>query len=391
MSAYGSWRVLLFCALFAAAVTPSRASARSVLYPRGAPALRFSHAKHRQVVCARCHVGVEKSISANDRHTPKERACRPCHADKTRPRDSQREASSNKAAKACASCHLGYTGGAPRRVWKPAARLRFSHRVHADGGVGCKACHAMQGAPNGEGGAKSMPTMATCRACHARKKATQRCAACHLTQKDGRLITRFGAARLRPSGSLVGAEHGPLFARKHANVARRNERFCQSCHQPQNCQRCHAGTFRPLRIHRSDYATHHALDARLDQPRCSSCHRSQSFCLSCHQRSGVGGPTARGGFAPSTGLAYHPRGFASRQVGPEHHSISARRNIRTCTSCHTEKSCIRCHGTTRLRRGGFSPHGPGFSRSAKCRALSARNQRVCLKCHAAGDAKLFCR
>jgi len=369
-----------------APMVPSGAQARSMLYPQAARVLRFSHAQHGKVECKRCHVGVERSISANDRHVPREDVCRPCHASKTRKHESQRTVTDATKARACASCHIGYRGGAPQRLWLPAARVRFSHRVHTAKGVPCKGCHQMQAAT-----ATPMPSMATCRSCHVQKKATLRCAACHLTQKDGRLIVRFDEARLRPSGSLVGASHGPLFPRKHANVARRNKKFCESCHQPKSCQRCHAGTFRPLRIHRSDYATHHVLDARLDQPRCSSCHRSQSFCISCHERSGVGSRSRKGGFAPTTGLSYHPRGFASRQVGANHHSLSARRNIRTCTSCHAEKSCIRCHGTTRLRRGGFSPHGAGFSRSAKCRALAARNQRVCLKCHVASDPKIDCR
>jgi len=236
-----------------------------------------------------------------------------------------------------------------------------------------------------------MPRMRGCTSCHKRRGASQRCASCHLTRKDGKLRTRFGTARLRPAGTIIGALHTPQFERRaHGRAARQNRRICQSCHRTATCLRCHAGSFKPLRIHRNDYATHHTLDARLGKPRCTSCHRSQTFCLSCHLRSGVSQSSRRGGFKPSTGLSFHPRGFAALKVGPKHHSHAARRNVRPCASCHGEKTCIRCHGTLGKKAGGFSPHGGGFARSSKCRSLAARNRRVCLKCHRPGDPKLRC-
>ncbi|MCK5798891.1 MAG: hypothetical protein KAI47_16980, partial [Deltaproteobacteria bacterium] len=225
------------------------------------------------------------------------------------------------------------------------------------------------------------------------RRATRRCGSCHLTKKSGKLRTHFGSARLEPRGTnVVGAAHTPNFKRRgHARAARRDRRYCATCHRTSTCLRCHAGTSKPMRVHRSDYVTHHAMDARLNQPRCSSCHRSQTFCRSCHLRSGVAPGSRGGGFKPSTGRSFHPPGFASQKVGSHHHSYAARRNIRSCTSCHSEQSCIRCHGTLSRKKGGFSPHGAGFRGSAKCRSLSRRSPRVCIKCHRPGDPNLRCQ
>ena len=233
--------------------------------------------------------------------------------------------------------------------------------------------------------------MARCMGCHQKERVSQRCVVCHLSGKAGRLITNFGGRRLRPQGSLKSDAHTPLFSRKHAQVARGNKRYCENCHKSVDCLKCHSATLRPMSIHRADYATLHGLDARVNATKCKSCHRSQTFCLSCHQRSGVAQTSVWGGFRPNTTLAFHPAGFNATVRGPNHHAFAAKRNIRTCASCHQEKSCIRCHGARSAGLGGFSPHPAGFARSLKCRSLAARNQRVCLKCHAGGDPRIGCQ
>lgn len=117
-----------------ATVATAGGRARSVLYPRPARVLRFSHrGAHAKLRCQRCHTGVERSISANDRHVPREASCRACHAKTTRRIELERMPKAPSRVAQCATCHVGYQGmSSPARLRLPAARLRFSHRLHAD-------------------------------------------------------------------------------------------------------------------------------------------------------------------------------------------------------------------------------------------------------------------
>ena len=211
-----------------------------------------------------------------------------------------------QGAARCDACHADLAGhgwmpgGAdspaePPRVVMPRPNLKFNHRLHAARGIACALCHT---AAAGEGMVTraDLPMMASCLACHDGKQATARCAACHLTEPDGRLrvqlataatIAAGGTGLLEPSGSLRGFDaHSPTFRRDHAQAGR-DERYCLTCHRRNDCIDCHGGVVRPPDIHPADYVSLHVVDARRNVPDCSSCHRLQTFCVGCHQRTGV--------------------------------------------------------------------------------------------------------
>jgi hypothetical protein len=298
----------------------------------------------------------------------------------------------------------------PARVRLADPNLKFNHRMHVGRGIGCELCHAgvsMEALAT----RADLPRMPLCLGCHDGKQATNRCGACHLTEPDGRLRTDLasaataatglaaGTAPLVPSGVLRGFDaHTPDFGRHHEQAGK-DERYCLSCHKRSECVDCHGGTVRPFDIHPSDYVSLHGSDARRNTPDCSSCHRTQNFCVGCHQRTGVApdapggqlGAQARNPFGTGTQLkAFHPPGWVNQGGGPSGHSQQARRNIRTCVSCHREESCLACHSADPTRGLGVSPHGPAFGGTGRCRALSARNRRVCLKCHALGAPEIDC-
>lgn len=400
---------VLFCA--PPADGPSR-----ILLPDQQLPLKFSHALHlrKNIACEYCHERAPESTSAGDFLIPKEESCTDCHAI-----DHKQPEKQAKVAARCDACHPGYRpemGENVARVVIPAPHLKFNHKIHVDQKIACQQCHgAMTDVDLAT--REQLPRMSICLKCHigGAKHAPSRCATCHLITPSGTMQVSFAGeeARLAPSGAIRGDAHGPTFKNHHADVARSDEQYCLNCHRKDECLTCHNGVTKPLEIHANDYVSIHSTEARRDAPRCASCHRYQTFCIGCHQRSGValdvpGGMPLRPNASP---LKFHPDGWVTDlAVGysdaRNHHAWQAMRNIRACASCHREQTCLRCHVSTHLaadgvtrpfvdgnpevksQYAGANPHALGWG--PKCRALVARNQRVCLKCHVAGDPELTC-
>jgi hypothetical protein len=400
-----------------------------LIYPAETIPIKFDHAVHARLgaTCEGCHLSAQTSTSAADDLIPDEAACRGCHKiDRAQP---AKAVPKGQAPARCDACHgqgsVGWTPSAgaapgtlllaePPRVVMARPNLKFNHQLHTTRGIACALCHASADTA-GTVTRADLPMMASCLGCHDGKQATARCSACHLAEPDGRLKVALataataaagGTGLLEPSGSLRGLDaHGPTFRRDHAQAGR-DESYCLSCHRRNECTDCHGGVVKPPDIHPADYVTLHVADARRNVPDCSSCHRLQTFCVGCHQRTGVSsdpsggvpGSPVNNPFGTGTQVKqFHPPGWARDAGGaviatprPTSHSLQAKRNIRTCVSCHREESCLECHSTDPTRGASFSPHGPNFGATTRCRFLSSRNQRACLKCHAVGTPELEC-
>jgi hypothetical protein len=395
-----------------------------LIYPGETIPIKFDHAAHARLgaTCEGCHASAQSSTVAADDLIPGEAACRSCHQiDRTQP---TKAVPKGQAPARCDACHAdgdaGWMptsaglGAEPPRVALARPNLKFNHQLHATRGIACGLCHGTAAAV-GMVTRADLPMMSSCLGCHDGKQSTGRCGACHLTEPDGRLKVKLataatvaagGSGLLEPSGSLRGFDaHGPTFRRDHAEAGR-DESYCLSCHRRNECIDCHGGVVKPPDIHPADYVSLHAADARRNVPDCASCHRLQTFCIGCHQRTGVSSDPSGGqpGLRPNnpfgTGTQikqFHPPGWVRDASGavistprPASHSMQAKRNIRTCVSCHREESCLECHSTDPTRGPSFSPHGPNFGATARCRFLASRNRRACLKCHALGAAELDC-
>jgi hypothetical protein len=420
----------------AAAGAPPAGDPSLLIFPPQAIPIAFDHARHLKlgVGCDACHVAAATSVSAADDLMPAEAACRGCHEiDRTQPF----KVVDGAPPARCDACHIGWSGAPPvadagaaaavtvepPRVVVPRPNLKFNHQLHVSRGYGCELCHAGV-STKGLATRADLPLMALCLGCHTGNASTAkqqlptgRCGACHLTLPDGRLkvdlatggaVRAAAVGRLVPSGSLRGFDAHTTGFRTNHKAAGRDEAYCLSCHKRSECLDCHgAGAVRPLDIHPSDYVSLHGIDARRNTPDCSSCHRNQTFCVGCHQRTGVtsdpegGVPGQRPNNPFGTGTQlkrFHPPGWVRDAsggiigtLGPGSHALQAKRNIASCASCHREETCLACHSTDPTRSANIDPHGIGFAGSARCRAMASRNRRACLKCHMLGAAELDCR
>lgn len=352
-----------------------------VVYPAQRLPVTFSHAAHlgRGAACAACHPTATTSRSAVDNLLPTEAACRACHPiDRAQPE----LVVAGAPPVACRACHPGYVVGLPvaRLVLVPPP-LKFDHRAHQ--ATPCEGCHGDLRAV-ALATTQQLPTMASCLRCHTEGTEERRCADCHLTKLGGLLETRFGHGALVPSHDGLGDAHGPGFGARHAQEARQVGATCTACHDRSECVACHQGAVKPLEFHPGNYVLTHAVEARRGKPDCSACHRAQSFCVACHERSGVGTRSDTQFAAGDPDRAFHPAGWASTAAGPNLHASAARRSITSCASCHREADCLACH-SAQPGAPRASPHPAGWRGSARCQALDRGNRRMCLRCHVAQD------
>ncbi len=354
-----------------------------VIYPLQRLPLIFSHAKHlaRGTACAACHPAATTSRSAVDNLIPTEQACRACHAiDRAIPDPAADKAGAPPAA--CGACHPGYVRDQPvGRVVITPPPLKFDHAAHAQ--TTCTRCHDMTNVDLAT--TRQLPSMGSCLGCHKDGTEPRHCADCHLAKLGGLIETRFVHGDLVPHHDGLGDAHGADFAKHHTQEARQNGATCNACHDQSECLACHQGVTKPMDFHAGNYLLTHAVEARRGTPDCSACHRTESFCVACHERAGLGtrGDTQFNSVDP--GRAFHPAGWATKGVGPNRHAIEAKKNITSCTSCHREEDCLTCHSAEPGNAMHASPHPPGWRGSAKCRAMDRRNRRMCLRCHITKD------
>jgi hypothetical protein len=373
-----------------------------VIFPAQRLTIRFNHEKHVKALklpCASCHDGALTSDHSSDVLLPAGARCDACHGTDHRDLENVRNPEQGLLGQ-CGYCHLGYESDEGQRVRRqviPKPNLRFSHAVHASRNIGCGQCHGE--VQNIELATRDqLPRMKGCFTCHqmpepARGDASSECVTCHLETPSGRMRSKFAEGYLEPPAWMKGAHHDSDFIERHKFVAANHPELCTSCHSEKFCTDCHDGNVRPRRVHPGDFISMHAVQARQDQPRCSSCHRAQSFCASCHQRSGI---TMSGPYANAAGRGrFHPAKttWTDGPVTSMHHAWEARRNMNACVSCHNERDCAICHATQErggagagLSAGGASPHAPGFALS--CGRALRRNARPCLVCHDPQDPKL---
>ncbi|HEU4613009.1 MAG TPA: cytochrome c3 family protein [Kofleriaceae bacterium] len=369
----------IVCAAAGGFARPDEPPFSPVVYPPQQLPLIFSHARHlaRGTSCVTCHPDAVTSRSTVDNLLPTEAVCRGCHAiDRALP---------DKVATpvaACAGCHPGFAPGEPvARTYVMSSPLKFDHAAH--GKQSCESCHGdLRDVDLAT--TRQLPTMQSCLSCHEGGADQRRCTTCHFAAVGGLMETKFPHGELVPRNTGLGDDHGPLFARDHKQQARRVDATCGACHDRSECVECHQGVIKPAEFHQGNYLAVHATEAKRGRPDCSACHRAETFCVACHERSGIATRADSEFDSRDPGRQFHPTGWASPGPGANLHAAVARRSITTCASCHREEDCLACHSAEPMALR-ISPHPKGWRGSLQCRMLDRGNRRMCLRCHITQD------
>lgn len=154
-----------------------------------------------------------------------------------------------------------------------------------------------------------------------------------------------------------------FFMQAHPVLASADQATCQTCHLERFCVECHeadvGGGYHP-----PNFMTRHSGDAYGRDSECANCHEPRVFCRQCHADLGLSGlRRAAAGYHDGTPIWLLQHGQAARQ------------NLESCSSCHRQVDCTRCHSVL----GAFkvSPHSPGFD----AERAWAQSPRTCLACH----------
>ena len=221
---------------------------------------------------------------------------------------------------------------------------------------------------------------------------------------------REGAGLAREHLRFEHAKHDPVVhgdcVRCHSAVAESRPQTllpkmatCFGCHEHQeswnsrSCDSCHvdlAAEDTPPAghlVHDGDWIREHGVRAGSERDLCSSCHSERS-CAKCH---GVGMvPTLPAKMAfddvPLAGL--HRAGFRSR------HALEARADPGLCTTCHSESSCVECHTASNVspERTTRSPHRVGWVSTGRGGGEHGVQARIdpmsCAGCHGGAGEQL---
>ncbi|HEY0673273.1 MAG TPA: cytochrome c3 family protein [Longimicrobiales bacterium] len=213
-------------------------------------------------------------------------------------------------------------------------------------------------------GALAEANVQRCSNCHTREG----CLQCHSGRVAADEIAALPLRDVAPGVDMParGRVHPANFATAHGNTAGANGESCTSCHAESFCSDCHQGAD-SRKFHPANFVSRHAQAVYAGETECSSCHSRETFCQSCHNRLGM---TANG----ERTTQFH----TGQAIWLLQHGQPARQNLESCTSCHTQSSCARCHSS----KGGWgvSPHGSAVP-SGK---LADKNQITCLRCHYSG-------
>lgn len=206
--------------------------------------------------------------------------------------------------------------------------------------------------------------VAECSTCHTKTD----CRACHVASLPEVVADLPTREQVRAPGVMLesrspDSHESFFFMQAHPVLASADQGSCRTCHVDRFCVNCHeaavGGGYHP-----PNFMMRHAADAYGRDSECANCHQQAAFCRECHTDLGLAGQRRATAGYHDAALFWLLR-----------HGQAARQNLESCSSCHRQVDCTRCHSVL----GAFkvSPHRPDFDAD---RAW-ARSPRTCLACH----------
>jgi hypothetical protein len=279
----------------------------------------------------------------------------------------------------------------------------FEHRAHVLHGVACTVCHGgVRSSVHTE--AMHLPSNAVCTKCHEKPHDRHACNGCHgetATREQAELV--HSHLRFDHRSHLVAVSRDCV--RCHQAVAGNDPNAslvptmatCFGCHQHQHqwnvrqCNGCHvdvaAEDLLPEShvVHDGNFLREHGVRAAANRDLCATCHDDRS-CAKCHGSTVPALPwKLRVGDSPQmTGV--HLSGFRSR------HALEAHAQPGLCMTCHSQNYCVQCHDTLGVGAGSGapSPHPPGWvTATGGGHGLEARiDPMSCAGCHGGAGEQL---
>ena len=278
-------------------------------------------------------------------------------------------------------------------------RMTFSHKKHViDEETECSECHGEIEESVSLQAKRQMPKEEACLECHDRDDDCSKCHSnpkaplrwldnrmngirfshkAHLGRKTARSPKNQGKSGLNQAAGATPTQastaqntaavtcktcHAGVEQTTRVGASKRPAMFqvCGSCHRQdfdrEGCQRCHTGLVdsqrRPLSLfkHDADWLKRHGTAAKGAMQVCAHCH-TESSCVACHGRNN----------APIRTSLLRPTAVARRTPHRgdwlPRHGIEARLKPTSCVACHQQSRCNACHD--RMKVSAQKPGSPG--------------------------------
>lgn len=266
--------------------------------------LAWSRSSHKNVTCIACHTPPNVVGFLQHKMTAVPELYLHIADAYEKPINKESETSKEIGNEECDQCHKMAT----LKV-TPSPGIIINHKVHADKGITCAACHNRVAHPDMKA-YENFLTMDGCFRCHGldvKAKAPGKCEACHTKDFD-----------LKPANHKQPNWVPP----EHSKQAKVNKKNCKTCHQESFCTNCHGMEMPHPKDNWTKGKKVHATVGKSKPDSCRKCHAQQDFCSSCHHK-----------------------GYDSTQ-GPwikAHPNLVRATGASACFECHGPTYCAYCH------------------------------------------------